>query len=43
MLSFMVYQMKTKLVHLVKHKWKDLSVFIEKVLVKRTEILYNCE
>ncbi len=34
---------ENKLVHLVKHKWKELSIFIEKEWVKRTEILYNVE
>ncbi len=34
---------ENKRVHLVKHKWKELSIFIEKAWVKRTEILYNCE
>ncbi len=28
---------------LLKHKWKEISIFIETALVKRTEILYNCE
>ncbi len=31
-----------KLVHLVKHKSKEISIFIEKAWVKRTEILCNC-
>ncbi len=34
---------ENKLVHLVKHKWKELSILIEKAWVKRTEILYNRE
>ncbi len=31
-----------KLVRLVKYKWKELSMFIEKISVERTEIRYNC-
>ncbi len=34
---------ENKLVHLVKHKWKELSIFIEKAWVKRTDFLYNYE
>ncbi len=33
---------ESKLVYLVKYKWKELSIFIEKAWNKRTEILYNC-
>ncbi len=33
---------ENKLVYLVIYKWKELSMFIEKVWIKRTEILYNC-
>ncbi len=34
---------ENKLVQLIKYKWKELNIFLEKALVKRTEILYNCE
>ncbi len=34
---------ENKLVHLIKHKWRELSIFIEKSWVKRTAILYNCD
>ncbi len=33
---------ENKLVHLVKYKWKELSMFIEKAWIKSTEILYIC-
>ncbi len=33
---------ENKLVYLVKYKWKELSMFIEKGWIKRTEMLNNC-
>ncbi len=33
---------ENKLVCLIKYKWKELSMLIEKSWIKRTEMLFNC-